>query len=62
MNRSKNFSEVKKQLLLNLVDKYKDIIENKRSVVSYKQFTKLYCMFVYLANDIYLEIFYKLDS
>ena len=28
MNRSKNFLEVEKQLLLNLVDKYKDIIEN----------------------------------
>ena len=41
MNRSKNFSEFEKQLLLNLVSKYKNIIENKRSVVSYKQFTKL---------------------
>ena len=52
MNRSKNFSKVEKQLLLNMVDKYKDTIENKRSVVSYKQLTKLCYMFVYLANDI----------
>ena len=29
MNRSNNFSEVEKQLLLNLVSKYKNIIENK---------------------------------